>query len=82
MFADHAPAATLGLTCGLLPSSHTPMGHRETPRRLRFKPAARERPMVGLCRPREAESPDPQGNPRPRRHDHDVGMTVVTPKSE
>jgi hypothetical protein len=32
--------------------------------------------MVGLCRPREPESLDPQGNPQRRRHNRHVGMTV------
>jgi hypothetical protein len=56
-------------------------GQREAPRRLRLKPPVRARGMVGLCRPREPESPAPQGNPRPHRHNDEVGMTVVMPTS-
>ena len=52
-------------------------GQRETPRRLRLKPPVRASETAGLCRPREPESPAPQGNPRPRRHNDEVGMTVV-----
>ena len=51
-------------------------GQREAPRRLRLKPPVRARETAGLCRPREPESPAPQGNPRPRRHNDEVGMTI------
>jgi len=43
-------------------------GQGEALRRLRLKPLVHARETVGLCRPREPESPAPQGNPRPRRH--------------
>ena len=42
----------------------------------RFPHPARASEAVGLCRPRESETPAPQDDPRPHRHNHEVGMTV------